>query len=83
MSSTEITAVVGLISAVITIFETSGNLYDAATHAKGLHEAFRVVSINIQLVLEILVKCKESVGVPVLITARLFWPSVCQQVCQS
>ena len=59
MSGAEAVTVIGLISSVITIIKTSRQLYDAATNAKGLHEAFRAVSINIPLVLEIQRKCKE------------------------
>ena len=49
-----------MISSVITIIETSSQLYESATNAKGLHKAFRAVSVNIPLVLEILRKCKEG-----------------------
>lgn len=60
MSGAEAFAVVGLIASVISIIETSRHLYDAATSAKGLPEAFRVVSTNVSLVLEILRSCKHE-----------------------
>lgn len=59
MSGAEAFAVLGLISSIITIIETSRDLYDAATSAKGLHEAFRAVAQNIPLVLNILRDCKR------------------------
>ncbi|TKA74650.1 hypothetical protein B0A55_07962 [Friedmanniomyces simplex] len=49
-----------MIASVITIIETSRDLYDAATSAKGLHEAFRAVSHNIRFVLNILRDCKRA-----------------------
>ena len=59
MSGVEAITVIGLISSVITIIETSRDLYDAATSVRGLHEAFRTVSNNIPLVLNILRDCKR------------------------
>jgi hypothetical protein len=59
MSGVEVITVLGLISSVITIIETSRNIYDAASSAEGLHEAFRAVSRNIPLVLNILRDCKK------------------------
>ena len=59
MSGAEPIAIIGLISSIITIVDASRQLYDAATNADGLPEAFRVVSLSIPLVLEILRKCKE------------------------
>ena len=60
MSGAEPIALVGLIASIITIIETSRELYDAASNAKGLHEAFRAVSKNIPLVLNILRDCKRA-----------------------
>ncbi|KAK3613527.1 hypothetical protein LTR56_026567 [Elasticomyces elasticus] len=60
MSGAEAIGIVGLIASVITIIETSRDLDDAATNAKGLHEAFRAVSQNIPLVLNILRDCKRA-----------------------
>jgi nucleotidyltransferase/DNA polymerase involved in DNA repair len=60
MSGAEVITVPGLISSVITIIETSQDIYDAASSAEGLHEAFRVVSQNIPLVLNILHDCKKA-----------------------
>jgi hypothetical protein len=59
MSGAEVITVLGLISSVIAIIETSRDLYDAASSAQGLHEAFRAVSQNIPLVLNILRNCKK------------------------
>jgi hypothetical protein len=59
MSGAEVITVLGLISSVITIIETSRDIYDAASSAEGLHEAFRAVSQNIPLVLNILRDCKK------------------------
>lgn len=59
MSGTEAFAVLGLISSVMDIIETSRQLYDAATSAAGLHEAFRAVAIDVPLVLNILRDCKR------------------------
>jgi hypothetical protein len=59
MSGAEAITVLGLISSVITIIETSRDLYDAASSVEGLHEAFRAVSQNIPLVLNILRDCKK------------------------
>lgn len=60
MSGAEAIAVLGLISSVIAIIEASRDLYDAASSAEGLHEAFRAVSQNIPLVLNILRDCKKA-----------------------
>jgi hypothetical protein len=60
MSGAEVITVLGLISSVIAIIETSRDLYDAASSAQGLHEAFRAVSQNIPLVLNILRDCKKA-----------------------
>ncbi|KAI7347518.1 hypothetical protein KC354_g13926 [Hortaea werneckii] len=60
MSGAEVITVLGLISSVITIIETSRHVFDAASSADGLHEAFRAVSQNIPLVLNILRDCKTT-----------------------
>jgi hypothetical protein len=59
MSGAEVITVLGLISSVITIIETSRDIYDAASSAEGLHEAFRAVAQNIPLVLNVLRDCKK------------------------
>jgi hypothetical protein len=59
MTGVEVITVLGLISSVITIIETSRDIYDAASSAEGLHEAFRAVSQNIPLVLNILRDCRK------------------------
>jgi len=51
--------VIGLISAVITILETTKKVYDAAKDAKGQPEAFRQVAARLPLVNEILQSAKE------------------------
>lgn len=58
MSGAEAITIVGLISSIITIIETSKKLYDASHDAKGLHEAFHDVAQNIPLVLDILRDCQ-------------------------
>lgn len=58
MSGAEAITVVGLISSIIAVIETSKKLYDASHDAKGLHEAFRDVAQNIPLVLDILRDCQ-------------------------
>ncbi|GAB1734677.1 hypothetical protein NU195Hw_g9347t1 [Hortaea werneckii] len=60
MSGAEVITVLGLISSVITIIETSRDVFDAASSADGLHEAFRAVSQNISLVLNILRDCRRA-----------------------
>lgn len=59
MSGAEAITVLGLISSVIAIVEASRDLYDAASSVDGLHEAFRTVSQNIPLVLNILRDCRK------------------------
>lgn len=59
MSGAEAIAVLGLISSVIAIIEASRDLYDAASSVDGLHKAFRAVSQNVPLVLNILRDCKK------------------------
>lgn len=58
MSGAEVITIVGLISSVISLIETSRSLYDAANDAEGLHEAFRAVALNVPLVLNILKGCR-------------------------
>ena len=58
MSGAEAITIVGLISSIITIIQTSKRLYDASHDGKGLHEAFRNVAQNIPLVLDILRDCQ-------------------------
>lgn len=50
--------VIGLISSIIAIVETSKKLYDASHDANGLHQVFRDVAQNIPLVLDILRDCQ-------------------------
>ncbi|KAI7263976.1 hypothetical protein KC345_g8982 [Hortaea werneckii] len=60
MSGAEVITVLGLISSVITIIETSRDVFEAASSADGLHEAFRTVSQNVPLVLNILRDCRRA-----------------------
>ncbi|KAI6824980.1 hypothetical protein KC332_g6203 [Hortaea werneckii] len=60
MSGSEVITVLSLISSVITIIETSQDVFAAASSADGLHEAFRTVSQNVPLVLNILRDCKRA-----------------------
>ncbi|KAI7553918.1 hypothetical protein KC331_g906 [Hortaea werneckii] len=60
MSGAEVITVLGLISSVITIIEASRDVFDAASSVDGLHEAFRTVSQNVPLVLDILRDCKTA-----------------------
>ncbi|KAI7340592.1 hypothetical protein KC354_g17190 [Hortaea werneckii] len=60
MSGAEAITILGLISSVITIIETSRDVFDAASSVDGLHEAFRTVSQNVPLVLDILRDCKTA-----------------------
>ncbi|WPH00629.1 Hypothetical protein R9X50_00345900 [Acrodontium crateriforme] len=59
MSGAEAFAVIGLISSIITIIDTTRQVYDAATNAEGLHEAFHLVSQKLPLVLDILIDCRR------------------------
>jgi hypothetical protein len=59
MSGAEAITVLGLISSVVAIIETSRDLYDAASSVEGLYEAFRAVSQNIPLILNILRNYKK------------------------
>lgn len=54
MSSAEVSAVLGVISSIITIVEGTKKVYDAATNAKGLPEAFRKVAGRLPIVENIL-----------------------------
>lgn len=54
MSDARDDTVLGLITSVIAIIEASQDLYNAALNAQGLHEAFRVVSQTVPLILSVL-----------------------------
>jgi hypothetical protein len=54
MSGAKVGLVLGLISSTITVIETCKTIYGAAHDTEGLPEAFRKVSENIPLVLDIL-----------------------------
>jgi hypothetical protein len=58
MSGAEPMAVLGAISSVIAIIETSKEVYDAAKNAKGLHESFRKTSDNVSIILSTLYQAK-------------------------
>jgi hypothetical protein len=59
MPGAEAIAVLGIISSAISLIEASQEIYDAATNAQGLHEAFRKVAENIPLVLDTLHDAKQ------------------------
>ncbi|WPG99032.1 Hypothetical protein R9X50_00183700 [Acrodontium crateriforme] len=59
MSGAEAFAVIGLISSIITVVDTTRQVYDAATNVAGLHEAFRLASQKLPLVLDILIDCQK------------------------
>ena len=54
MSGAEVPAVLGVISSIISIVEGTKKVYDAATNAKGLPEAFREVAGRLPIVENIL-----------------------------
>lgn len=58
MSGAEPMAILGAISAVIAIFETSKEVYDAAKDTKGLHESFRKASDNVAIILSTLYQAR-------------------------
>ena len=58
MSGAEPMAILGAISAVIAIFETSKEVYDAVKDAKGLHESFRKASDNVAIILSTLYQAR-------------------------
>lgn len=59
MSGAEAFAVLGLISSIITIIETSKKIYDAARNEFGLHESFRKIAENLPIVLQTLRKVHQ------------------------
>jgi hypothetical protein len=61
MSGAETGLVIGLISGVISIIETTKTVYDAAKDAKGQPEAFRQVAARLPLVIEILQSATERI----------------------
>ncbi|KAF2206198.1 hypothetical protein CERZMDRAFT_103664 [Cercospora zeae-maydis SCOH1-5] len=54
MSGTEAFAVLGIISSIITIVETTKKICDAAQHSSGLHDSFRKIAESIPIVLRTL-----------------------------
>ena len=58
MSGAEPLAILGAISAIIALFETSKRVYDAAKDAKGLHESFRNASDNVAIILSTLYQAR-------------------------
>ena len=61
MSGAEAVAVLGLISSIISIVEGTKKIYDAATNARGLPEAFRVVADRLPIVENILGSTKQDI----------------------
>jgi hypothetical protein len=58
MSGAEPLAILGAISAIIALFETSKRVYDAAKDARGPHESFRKASDNVAIILSTLYQAR-------------------------
>ena len=58
MSGAEPLAILGAISAIIALFETSKRVYDAAKDTRGLHESFRKASDNVSIILSTLYQAR-------------------------
>ena len=61
MSGAEAAAVLGLISSIISIIEGTKKVYDAATNAQGLPEAFREVAGRLPIIENILGSTKKCI----------------------
>jgi hypothetical protein len=61
MSGAEAIAVLGVISSIITLVDGIKQIYDAATSAEGLPEAFREVAGRLPIVTDILAATKEYI----------------------
>jgi hypothetical protein len=61
MSGAEAILVLGVISSIIAIVDGTKQVYDAATNAQGLPEAFREVAGRLPIVMNILVSTKQSI----------------------
>jgi hypothetical protein len=59
MSGAEAGIVIGFIASLITIFDATEMLYDAAKDVRGQPEAFRQIAARLPLVIEILRRAKE------------------------
>lgn len=62
MSGAEATAVLGVISSIISIIDGTKKVYDTATNARGLPEAFREVADRLPIIEEILDSAKQHIG---------------------
>ena len=61
MSGAEVIAVLGVISSIIAIVDGTKKVYDAATNAQGLPEAFREVAGRLPIVMDILDSTKQNI----------------------
>jgi uncharacterized membrane protein len=61
MSGAEAIAVLGLISSIISIVDGTKKVYDAATNARGLPQAFREVADRLPIVKNILDSAKQHI----------------------
>ena len=62
MSGAEAIAVLGVISSIISIVDGTKKVYDAATNAQGLPEAFRTVAGRLPIIRNILDSAKQHIG---------------------
>ena len=61
MSGAELIAVLGVISSIVAIIDGTKKIYDAATNAQGLPEAFREVAGRLPIVANILDSTKQNI----------------------
>ena len=61
MSGVEAIAVLGVISSIISIVDATKKVYDAATDARGLPEAFRTVASRLPIIRNILGSAKQHI----------------------
>ena len=62
MSGAEAIAVLGVIASIISIIDGTKQIYDAATNARGLPEAFREVADRLPIIRDILDSAKQHIG---------------------
>ena len=62
MSGVEAIAILGIISSVISIVDSTKQVYDAASNTNGLPEAFREVAARLPVVRDILDSAKQRVS---------------------
>lgn len=61
MSGAEAIAVLGVIASIISIIDGTKQVYDAATDAHGLPEAFREVATRLPIIQRILASAKQRI----------------------